>query len=167
MSKPPTGFKANLLSQTPASTDVRIWLCGTLVLAMVSNPLAQEDHIPPSDDASETGMLHQDGVTGLIVDNTITFMGRQFYNDFATAWLDQGIADGDNVSVHEQPTAVSGSRIWVEYNNQILFQAFVSPVRSDIDATAKKAANSVAQRFKALELERKLLNDPDLGSDEL
>jgi curli production assembly/transport component CsgE len=166
VSKPLTGSNAHRRSQTLASTDARIWLYGVLMLAMISDPLAQ-DHDTSSDDASENSMLRQEGVTGLIVDNTITFMGRQFYDDFANAWLDQGIANGANLSVHEQPTAVSGTRIWVEYNHQILFQAFVSPVRSDIDATAKKAANLVAQRFKALELERKFLNDPDLGSDEL
>lgn len=112
-------------------------------------------------------MLPQDNLTGLIVDNTVTFMGRQFYNDFAAAWLDQGMTDAKNISIHEQPTAVSGTRIWIEYNQQILFQAFISPVRADIDNTSKRAAAVVAQRFKAIELERSLFKDPDLGYDEL
>jgi curli production assembly/transport component CsgE len=80
--------------------------------------------------------------------------------------LEQQVADGQNLSVHEQPTAASGSRIWVEHNRRTLFQAFLPPTRADIEATARRAASQVAQRFKTLELERALFKNPDLGPDE-
>lgn len=148
------------LSKTMMNIRAKIFAC-FLVLFVGNNTFAQEQN----QSSSESGEISQEGISGLIVDNTRTFMGRQFYDVFAIAWSDQGVADGKNLSVHEQPTAVSGTRIWVEYNQQTLFQTFLSPTRARIDAAAKQAAALVAQRFRALELLR-LANDPDMGSDE-
>lgn len=148
------------LSKTMMNIRTKIFAC-FLVLFVGNKIFAQEQ----DQSSNESGEISQEGVSGLIVDNTRTFMGRQFYDVFATAWSDQGVADGKNLSVHEQPTAVSGTRIWVEYNQQALFQTFLSPTRARIDAAAKQAAALVAQRFRALELLR-LANDPDMGSDE-
>ena len=110
--------------------------------------------------------IRHDGISGLVVDNTATFIGRQFYDAFAVAWLDQGIADAQNLSVHEQPTARSGSRVWIEYNRQTLFLVFLPPIRANIEETAGQAAAAVARRFKTLEIERALFQNPDLAPDE-
>lgn len=126
-----------------------------------SDALAQE-----GGDAVTEEAIRGDGVSGLMVDDTVTFIGRQFYDAFAFAWLDQGIDDGRNLSVREQPTARSGSRVWVEYNRQNLFQVFLPPIRANIEDTAARAAAVVARRFKTLEVERALLQNPDLAPDE-
>jgi hypothetical protein len=61
---------------------------------------------------------------------------------------------------------LSGSRVWVEYNHQSLFQIFLPPTRADIVDKANRAASLVARRFKTLEIERALLRNPDLAPDE-
>ena len=138
-----------------------IFLLCMLFPAFWSNALAQAG---PEAVAEET--IRGEGISGLIVDDTVTFIGRQFYDAFASAWLDQGIADGRNLSVHEQPTARSGSRVWIEHNRQNLFQVFLPPIRANIEDTARRAAASVARRFKTLEVERALSRNPDLAPDE-
>jgi curli production assembly/transport component CsgE len=141
----------------------RILTIGVLcfsVLPMGQEVLAQEETGEVTEES-----IRRDGLQGVIVDDTATFIGRQFYDAFAVAWLDQGAGE-QNLSVHEQPTAHSGSRIWIEHNRRTLFQVFLSPIRADIEATADRAAASVAQRFKALELERTLFKNPDLAPDE-
>ena len=132
-----------------------------LVPAICSDAVAQDGAQAGTEEA-----IRHEGISGLIVDNTVTFIGRQFYDAFALAWLDQGVADGQNLSVHEQPTAKSGSRVWVEYNRQKLFQVFLPPIRANIEETAGRAAASVARRFKTLEVERALFRNPDLAPDE-
>ena len=110
--------------------------------------------------------IEDEGIKGLIVDNTVTFIGRRFYNAFSIAWLDYQIGQGENFSIHEQPTARSGSRIWIEHNRKKLFQVFLSPVLANIVVTARKAAKSVSTRFETLRLERLLFTNPDLAEDE-
>jgi curli production assembly/transport component CsgE len=132
-----------------------------LALLVAPDGIAQQ----PAEVATEEA-IRQQGIGGLIVDATVTFIGRQFYDAFAIAWMDQEVADGQNLSVHERPTAASGSRIRVEHNRQTLFEAFLSPTRANIESTARQAAAIVARRFKALELERILFDDPDLAPDE-
>ena len=111
--------------------------------------------------------MRNEGIRGLIVDNTVTFIGRDFYDAFALAWLDQRVGDIDNLSINERPTARSGSRVWVESNGRSLFQVFLSPVRANIETTARKAARSVARRVEELKIERLLFKNPDLAPDEL
>lgn len=111
--------------------------------------------------------MQNEGISGLIVDNTVTFIGRDFYDAFALAWLDQRVGDIGNLSINERPTARSGSRVWVESNGRSLFQVFLSPVRANIETTARKAAKSVARRVEELKIERLLFKNPDLAPDEL
>ena len=139
-----------------------IGLAWALVVAMDFEVSAAEEGAAAVEEA-----IRDDGNTGLMVDNTVTFIGREFYAAFALAWLGQGGATTDkNLSVHEQPTARSGSRVWVEYNRQTLFQVFLSPTLANIEATARQAAASVAERFKIMEVERALMKNPDLAPDE-
>jgi curli production assembly/transport component CsgE len=130
-----------------------------------------EVEVPTRTQPNETGpvdeeTIRHDGISGLIVDDTVTFVGREFYDAFAIAWLDYGLGDRYNLSIHELPTAASGSRVWVEYNRKTLFQVFLPPTRANIEATARTAAEQVARRFKTMELERALFTDPDLAPDE-
>lgn len=117
-------------------------------------------------EAATEDAIRREGISGIIVDDTATFIGRQFYDAFARAWSDQGLADKRNLSVREQPTAISGSRVWVEHNRRKLFEVFLPPIRADIEATARRAATSVAQRFKAMDIERLLYQNPDLAPAE-
>ena len=138
-----------------------IGLAWALVVAMDFEVSAAEEGAAAVEEA-----IRDDGITGLMVDNTVTFIGREFYAAFALAWLGQGATTDKNLSVHEQPTARSGSRVWVEYNRRTLFQVFLSPTLANIEATARQAAASVAERFKIMEVERALMKNPDLAPDE-
>ena len=115
--------------------------------------------------ADETEIRH-DGIRGVIVDDTMTFIGRQFYDAFAIAWLDQGVGDDYSLSIHEQPTAASGSRVWVEHDRRKLFEVFLAPIRANIVTRATAAAGIVAERFRVMELEKARYTDPDLAPDE-
>lgn len=116
--------------------------------------------------SAEETILRDEGIRGLIVDNTRTIIGKRFYEAFALHWLDQRVGDIDNLSVGERPTARSGSRVWVEYDRQILFQVFLSPVLANIEQQARTAAAKVGRRIQQLEIQRALFKNPDLADDE-
>lgn len=122
-----------------------------------------EKNVESSNEDSKT-TLEDEGITGLIIDNTKTFIGRQFYQEFSQYWLAYQVTE--NVSIHERPTARSGSQIWVEYNRQRLFDQFLTPVFANIQVTAREAAKSVSRRLKTLQIEKILFPNPDLAPDE-
>lgn len=113
----------------------------------------------------EARVMNED-ISGLVIDNTVTFIGRDFYHYFSRYWSNQGLMENYNLTVREQPTARYGSRVGVEWNRRIVFQVFLPPTRANIEASAKAAAQSIAQRFKAMEVQRLLFIDPDLAPDE-
>jgi len=104
---------------------------------------------------------------GIISDRTITINGHEFYDYFARAWLSSPGALSFNLTVHERPSARWGSLIWIEHEQRIIYRAFVFPARSDIEKASEKAARTVAEQLKQLEMRRLLVVDPDLERDEL
>ena len=138
-----------------------------IVMILCTPAMSREDAGASGKEAVDEEKMRNEGIRGLIVDNTVTFIGRDFYDAFALAWLDQRVGDIDNLSINERPTARSGSRVWVESNGRSLFQVFLSPVRANIETTARKAARSVARRVEELKIERLLFKNPDLAPDEL
>ena len=111
--------------------------------------------------------LDESQVSGIIVDQTITQIGRAFIQGFQKAWraLD-GKSQSLNVAVYERPTARNGSLVWVEQNFVRVYQTFLFPGRGNPDAVGEAAARWVNQRVADIEAERVLFADPDLAKDE-
>lgn len=109
--------------------------------------------------------LNSNDLHGLVVGQTITLAGREFYDSFATAWNDKD-ADGTfTVIISERPTARLGSQVFVDYGNRRLFQTFLPPNRSLIPAIGATAADQVYQAILDYQLAQ-FFGDPDLGRDE-
>jgi hypothetical protein len=47
-----------------------------------------------------------------------------------------------------------------------LFQVFLPPTRSNIEVSARRAAQAIAQHFKMMEIQKLLFVNPDLAPDE-
>ena len=117
-------------------------------------------------DIDESG-IESEVISGIIVDDTVTIIGRRFYEAFSLAWPDYKAGSRENLSIHEQPTARSGSRIWIEHNRVKLFEAFLSPAVAKIEATVRIAAQQVAEKLEEQQVEQLLFKNPDLGPDEI
>jgi len=125
------------------------------------------DAIPESEALPGESLHADDILQGLIIDHTVTFIGRNFYYHFSKAWSEQAIHGDYNLTVYEQPTAHSGSRVWVEWDRRNVYQVFLSPASRDIQAAAENAARTIARRLEVIELQKSLFNNPDLAPDEL
>ena len=138
----------------------------------VDEVIASQDQLVTHDDLEEPANEGNpndlgDGINGLVIDNTVTFIGREFYHHFSRFWSDQGMMDDYILTVREQPTARFGSRVGVEWNRKILFQVFLTPTRSNIERSAKIAAQTIAEHFKIIEIQKLFFVNPDLAPDEL
>lgn len=144
---------------------IALLICVGLIFS-ISTVFAEAEQSIEENDAIEESPLEDEGIKGVIVDNTITVIGRRFYDAFSMAWLDYQVGGDVNFSIHELPTANSGSRIWVEYNREKLYQVFLSPVMSNIQKSAREAAKKVADRYEEHLIEKALFTNPDLAADE-
>ncbi|NIC05438.1 hypothetical protein HBJ55_08380 [Halomonas sp. DX6] len=120
-----------------------------------------------TEELSRQFRLDEPGLSGVIVDRTITMMGKTFYRRFSQLSSESHILTSTTLSVHERPDARWGSQVWVAENNRILFQAALPPRLSDIDRYAEVAVEQVEQLLVQRSIMQALESDPDLADEEI
>lgn len=120
-----------------------------------------------TEELSRQFRLGEPGLSGIIIDRTITMIGREFYRQFTQRSRDSAVMANTNLSIHERPDARWGSQVWITENNTILFEARLPPRLSDIEAYAEAAIEQVQTRIIQETITRALGNDPDLADDEI
>lgn len=120
------------------------------------------------EDAIEKGapVITDDGVNGIIVDQTITVIGRDFYQTFSSAWRDIKGSSDINITINERPSARTGSLITITAGREIIFKRFLPPARANIVSAVNQAIKTASKNIKQNKLD-KLFRNPDLGSDEI
>lgn len=111
--------------------------------------------------------LGEPGLSGITVDRTITMLGREFYRQFTQRSRGRTLITNENLSIYEQPDARWGSRVWIENNNTIIFEARLSPKLSDIEGYAEAAVEQVESRIIQETIINQLENNPDLSDKEI
>lgn len=112
-------------------------------------------------------LLAQDLNAGVLVNQTITLIGQDFFQSFAVAWRDKPLSERYTLSVHERPSARLGSHVWVEYANRRVFQTFLPPARVRAKAAGLEAVEVAYQNIVDTDVLNLLFRDPDLGPEEL
>lgn len=142
---------------------------GMLIIIVIANSpvlaAGSADSLTKSPHAETTVPQEQYG--GLVANQTITVAGQDFYQYFVSAWRDQALSERYAISIHERPSARWGSRIWVEYAQRRVFQAFLPTARAAIKALSEQAVAVACQKAAAAEIERLLFRDADIGADEI
>lgn len=111
--------------------------------------------------------LFDEPLGGVVVNRTVTVLGKDFYRYFATYWRHSDHSARYSISIHERPTARFGSEIWVLYRQQRIFHTFLPPARAATRELSELAVEQVQERIAQRELERFTAPDPDLGLEEL
>ncbi len=104
---------------------------------------------------------------GSIVDQTITVIGHDFFQQFSTVWHEKEMSERYVISIHELPSARHGNLIWVEYAQQRVFQTYLPASRANIPSFSQEAADMSYQRVIDAEVQRLLFREQDLGPDEI
>ncbi|MGI2110201.1 curli production assembly/transport protein CsgE [Shewanella sp. Arc9-LZ] len=110
-----------------------------------------------------------DLIDGLILNRAMTRFGHRFYREFVSAYRDiNGMSNHSGLTVVEQATARSGSKILVLHNRKPVFVTFLSPASRNIDAQANMAAKRVNASLLQYQQQAKwaAFSDPDLAPDE-
>lgn len=104
---------------------------------------------------------------GIVIDQTITRSGKDFYQMFSSQWHDQPLSERYTVSVKEQPSARFGSQVYIVFGHKRVFQGQISPNRSQIKILSEAAVEMAYKAVTEGEMQRLLFKDPDLGHDEI
>ena len=132
-----------------------------------TNSSTRTDHVKPSlSNLGQNGPLHA-LYAGVVLNQTVTKVGQDFYQFFVTAWRDKPLSERYVLSVHERPSARLGSQVWVEYANRRVFQTFLPPIRSRAQDAGLDAVEVAYQNIVNTDVVNLLFRDPDLGPDEL
>jgi len=127
--------------------------------------LAQEPGPAPHD--LDRGRINSDPLKGLVINRTITVLGWDFYQRFSEIWQSLYPDAEDTMTVIERPTAQFGSEIWITYLNQTVFHTFLSPARSRVQQESKDAVGIVHDGIESINLQRRFVQDADLGPEEM
>jgi|GEM_PF-534619 curli production assembly/transport component CsgE len=129
------------------------------------DPLDEEQGI--EEQFSQQLNLDEPGLNGVLVDRTITMIGKTFYRQFSQLSMESTILSNANLSIHERPSARWGSQVWVSEGNKIIFEATLSPRLSDVDQYAEAAVEQVEQLIIQRKVMDALQQNEDLADEEL
>ena len=107
-----------------------------------------------------------DPYTGIVVNQTITVAGQDFFQYFIAAWRDKDMVEKFEISISERPSARLGSQIWINYGQKRIFQTFLPAARAAIKPLSLAAADAVYEGIVQADVQRLMFRDPDLGPDE-
>jgi len=102
--------------------------------------------VTSSSDADDTDAEAGVSIGGLVINDTRTTIGRDFYNAFYSRWSTPEGAENVIVRVREQPRPNLGTRILVEVEDERVFQATLQPRLQQIKKAAR-IARARANRY--------------------
>lgn len=134
-----------------------------IVLGMSLSAIAQSSDpaAPPEPDRL------RESYGGIVLNQTITVGGQDFYRQFVSLWRDKPLTDTYAISVHERPSARFGTQVWIEYAQRRMFQSTLPSSRAAIGALSERAVETAYQSVVDTSVQRLLFQHDDLGRDEI
>ena len=88
-------------------------------------------------------------IDGLIIDQTQTRIGQEFYQSFVTFWEAPSGIEDYNIVIVEMANPTWGSWIWIEVgglvSKEIVYRETLKPRLEEIEETAKKGVEVVRE----------------------
>ncbi len=138
-----------------------------LAHAQMTPTTAQQQTQPVIPSTESRRQIAPDPLVGVVINRTITVLGKEFYRYFSATWRDLDLSERYTVTVYERPTAIRGSEMWVQFGNHRVYHSFLSPSRSAAREIAKAAVETVYNNIVELEVQQLLFRDDDLAPEEI
>lgn len=106
-------------------------------------------------------------IDGLIIDRTLTRLGRDFYIAFSMKVNSELDGIDVNLTVKERPTALSGSIVGVYHFNRVIYRSALSPGQKQADEKAEQALEAVQQYIVKWQIEKFYKDTFDLEHSEI
>ncbi len=100
--------------------------------------------------------MPQLAIDGMVIDETLTKHGRDFYDVFYTEWSAPEEAYNYTIRIKEQPGRGRRTIIAVHVNDQIVYQSQLSPGYNAVRQAAAQATQRTHQVMQRYDLSRKI-----------
>jgi len=101
-------------------------------------------------------------IDGLIIDQTITKIGHEFYENFYTLWEAPPEIKDYSIYIIEKVTMLSTSQVWINVDDMTIFQIILKPRAEEIEEAVKTGLEITLQFLHQYEQDKKLLDDEDM-----
>lgn len=101
------------------------------------------------------------GISGLLLDRTISRSGHEFYNKFSLLWQDMPNTVGINVVIKETVVPRAGTRLVVEMNNTIIYGTYMG---RRIESVEEKVEQAIYTTIDAIARSQFIEQSEDLAS---
>ena len=135
-----------------------------LFLFLRGTVFAQINNISKSEPAVSNP--YSEGVSGVVVANTMTPAGYQFYRLFALAWRDKPESETYSISVVESRGRQRFSLVTIYFANKVLYSAALPTRFSALQALVDQSLDAVSSRLLTIELGASE-SDPDMAADDI
>jgi len=98
----------------------------------------------------------QDGyfMDGLVVENTLTKAGRDFYKYFYSEYYNRGVQTQKNIVIEEVPGRMRSTRISVKIDDKLILQFFSQPKKSFLQTMAATALDRCIAHLQQLQQQK-------------
>ena len=104
-------------------------------------------------------------ISGMVIDNTKTKAGRDFYTLFYNRWISNSIKNEYIIKVKEEPFRLRSTKVEIRINGNIVFSSYLQPRQSLIEALAEQAYNRVKNYVQNYDIIMQQLGSPDTAGD--
>jgi len=101
-------------------------------------------------------------IGGLLLDNTISRQGKEFYVFFSQLWQDLPNSQGINVQIKEQVIPRSGTKLTVRMNDKIVYITYMGRRQEPIKDRAEMAMFILIEAMAQQQFD---VNNPDIAND--
>jgi curli production assembly/transport component CsgE len=110
----------------------------------------------------------EDTDSGVVVNQTMTVAGQDFYQYFMQAWREKEDSERHTLAVRERPSARWGSEVWIDYAQEQVFRGRLPSSRSVLQQLGNEAAEISYRNVLQANARREQKNDSagDIGVDE-
>jgi curli production assembly/transport component CsgE len=106
-------------------------------------------------------------LAGVVLDQTVTVAGHEFYEHFCAFWHDKPMNEMFAIAIRERLSARRGNQVVVEYAGRVLFQGALPPARADVRPVSQQAVEISYESVANAEVQRLLFSNDELAPDEL
>jgi len=131
-----------------------------ILLMVIANAFGQEVPVPHGDLGPAA-----DGMVGVVVNQTITPNGYEFYRSFSILWSENPDSRNYSLSIKERLSKRYGNRVDVYLGQKLVYTAAL-PIRYEgIQSLCEKAVEDTQSNIVTLSMQS--TNDADISGDEM
>ncbi len=127
-----------------------------------SNPVPNEDQLNKKVQKKQSSDIE---IGGLILDDTRSKIGRDFYDVFYGKWTDPADGSDFSITIKELPARGRASRVAIEVDGNVIIQRMVQPRQDVIELLAEQSVAIVKNYLsKKKQLNKELESEDQSGS---